>query len=276
MNIQRSYLRFVVGAIPVMVTLAVGCGKQSPESKVTKLEIPSQETSAPRPTAGNKHTDEPRGDVSKLKPDFFLSSTQFAEEMTRDKVAGMKKYEGKVLELKGSIARVGTTHSYGPVLYLEGNKGDKTNLVGFVLSESKPWSKYVLGQQLTIRGKVTNNVLILVPCEVVESTRSITEALTAPQLDEECNKPSGDEKYREKFLLVTGTIVAKKNNETYNAQCLELKGGPDRNVECLFITKDESLDSLKKGQQVKVQGTIFDTGATVIRLIDCFLIEPGK
>ncbi len=99
-------------------------------------------------------------DLSRVKPDFVLNSTDLYAEYEKDEMAANAKYSGRILEVKGNVAQI----EYGSIdstLNITLRPDDQFSGVICTFSDrnAAKLTKLQLGETLTVRGECSGLLL---------------------------------------------------------------------------------------------------------------------
>jgi hypothetical protein len=251
--LDRPVYRLVLApALLASAVLAGGC-RQSPTT--------ADNRTAPS-TAGKEQTP--------AKVDFSLTSEQLAKEYETDRTAADQKYKGKWVEVEGPMESVLVLPSGDVNIRLAGFKADPKKLFGHTVrgvppaAEADKLKALTPGQMVKLKGKVyreSADTIDLVPCEIVSIGPDPAIPVTADRLSEDYAKDekAADAKYKDKWLLVEGTISELKDAQA-GADSVILDGAGKKDGKPLRIKAAYPADrksdfaALKKGDKVKIKG----------------------
>jgi putative nucleic acid binding protein len=218
--------------------------------------------------------------VRDLRPDFALTSVAFGEEYRKNKKDAEAKYNGKIIELSGTIAGIGRNVSKEAHITLDGAKGELLGVMCHT-TDPEPWLKYARGQKVRIRGRGPDFSFgaALIECEVMEAGPNPASVLTADQFAREygADPEAAGKKYEKQHIILTGEIINKTVNDV-GAISLELKGDGKTRVKCAFTAFERDMaEPLMVGDKIKVLGEYtlnFDKEEATLRF--CFLMGKLK
>lgn len=228
---------------------------------------------------GTKSEDGKSGepDLSKMKPDYTLSSVEFSAEYKRDNKAARAKYKGKMIELTGKVVGVGRNAGKEEFLTLEATKGSFLQVICFTRINDA-WLKASPGQTVKLRGYWPPIVVTaaLVKCQILEVKGERCPRLTVEQLAKELDADSSAtaEKYKKfSHLILDGEVASKKVNKVGAAEVF-LKHGGKCKISCIFTAFEKDLTKpLKAGQKITVIGQFssYSVDESSLTLQFCFL-----
>jgi hypothetical protein len=237
MNARRLLVLLCVAGL-----VTAGCTRVSPPP------APPEEKVLPRPVK-----DPAPPDVTDTPPKFTLTADELAREYQKDRAAADKKYDGAVIEVSGEVSMVGTNLAGDALVFLNDRLTCAT-------VDKEPWASVSKGQKVTIKGAwlQSRGSASLEGCVIVEKGPNPATVLTAEQLAAEyaAGRQAAINKYKEKYLIVTGEVVTKDENRA-GAPVLRLKGTDKVSVDCGFTADDEAkkaVEPLAAGHKVKVIG----------------------
>lgn len=196
-------------------------------------------------------------EVAKASPDFSLDAQQYFNECKENERSATKKYQGKIVELKGVVLNMGAANGGTPKINLGGKNEDGLG-VQCVTAEKEPWAKVVPGQTATVRGKGPEFAVVpsLIDCVFVDLGASPAVRIASTKLAEEHaeSKEATEKKYTGKYLIVEGELIDKRKNDL-DVPELSLKGTDKLHIWCGFLMFDgPPADRLKIGETVKIVG----------------------
>src|SRR4051794_25512505 len=160
-----------------------------------------------------KKEDDKVGDkkgVGDTRPQFSLTSKEFAEEYKKDRQAAEDKYKDKVVELSGLVAEVRRDSSKENFLLLEGAEKDISGVACYT-TDKEPWRQATPGQTVKLRGRWREFALAatLDGCVVMKVTGPAAPSLTADELAKEyaADPDATSKKYDRKYLFVRGEVA---------------------------------------------------------------------
>src|SRR5262245_7275174 len=266
-HIRRWYV--LATALVVAVFLLPACS-----GKNDKKEDDKKET--------DKKGDEKKG-VADAKPDFTLTSKEFAEEYQKDQKAATEKYKGKVVELSGTV--IGLSRNVAipqPYLSLQGVEKDPLG-IWCLMADKEPWLKATPGQSVKMKGKASDSFGLppqLLECVVTEVSGPGAPTLTAEELGKAyaADENATTKKYDNKYLFLTGEID-KVTFDKVKAADVVFKVSDKPKIVAKFTPFDkEATEPLKGGQKIKVLGQwdSLNFSSNQIILIGCILVEERK
>jgi len=144
-----------------------------------------------------------------------LTAEEFDKEFRQNKKAAAAKYQGKKVELTGTVLRVNRHFSGKPVVEL--NVGNEAAGVACYTTEKEPWGTFAPGQKVKVVGTVPGFPVKAEAeeCAVEAVTESPLKTAAAEALAKECAAdPAGTNKaYAKQTLKVSGTITAVFQHE---------------------------------------------------------------
>jgi tRNA_anti-like len=240
-NVRRWYV--LATALAVVVFLLPACSGKSDKK------------------GDDKTGDEKKGDTRSVgdpKPDFTLTSKEFAEEYKKDEKAAEAKYKGKVIELSGTVKSVSRSPDRGPFLSLQAGEKDLLGVWCFT-TDRRPWLRATPGQTVKLRGKCNPRkfeLYVLLKCVVTDVSGEAPVTLRADELAQEyaVNQDGTTKKYENKYLFLTGEIDKVTSNKA-NAASVVLKTTGTTKVFANFIVLDKAETAgLKEGRKIKLLG----------------------
>jgi hypothetical protein len=230
-----------------------------------KVERVSAEEFAKLPKAGAAKSiaDRP-ADVTFTPTEYFAEFNKLKEEMG-------KKYEGKVIELKGTVKGLGRLSGRPELLVISPEK-EQEDVRCFMPEGEEFWAKISKGQEVTVKGLVRQpqGNPMLTDCAVTFSGPSSGVTMTAEELAKEFASDStkAAERYQGKSFVLTGEVVSTSSWATFIG--VKLKGVADKPVECVFRADAERDKKFVPGAKLKLYAE-YDGNAT--RLMNCELIS---
>ena len=218
--------------------------------------------------------------VHKLTPEAYV-----AEYGSNLGEAARRKYGDGLVELTGTVARVGVNFAGDPVVDLlagpPGPGGTQPPAVNCYTTAPEPWATLARGQAVTLRGRMHHMPNAnLDQCAILDPGPSTAVAATAPEL---ATAYAGDRAafnaaHAQKDLVVTGTVVERKDADT--GVTLYLTGTDAVRVRCSFSGIDSiaaAVAPVKVGQRVKLTAEMYPANQTDTEVIltGCKLIT-GK
>ena len=117
-----------------------------------------------------KMYNKPKADLATETADFVVNSLDFFKEFSNDENAASSKYNGKIIEITGTLNKVNNMDS---VIFLALEAGDPMNAISCKMSTNKDFNKTEIenkeGTEITIRGECSgiNFVVELVNCVLI-------------------------------------------------------------------------------------------------------------
>jgi hypothetical protein len=198
--------------------------------------------------------------------DYTLTAVELDREFNQNKFAAESKYKGKVVEVSGTVERVGDdVKKYRLTLELTGFDGMTVDC-DFSTTKKSELAALKPGTAVTVRGKcigTRDDYVTLEDCVIVPAGSKPPDQPTGPAVKvtaEELAKSydenvvAADEKYKGKLLEVSGT-VGRVGDGTPGIKTLAVLSPEGRMVEARFPVADATqLGKLKSGQAVTVTG----------------------
>ena len=178
MRLHRIAQMALAGVAVATLLGTVGCGNQAGRTS-SPLKVPEEGKTGASP--------------AESKADFVLTAHEYDLAWKKDPKAARKGYEGKLIQLKGTIENMGV-HSEGnpwvsagsPWVSLKtGNKIPGTDIEDTVicyLKEKDPWRKIGFGQSITVRGRGHELGTPLLDSDIVALDRNPVQAVSAVDL----------------------------------------------------------------------------------------------
>jgi hypothetical protein len=238
--------------------------------------IPLKRTDRPLAEAGDtgnqgKPSADPARQPTPAQVDFRLTSQQLAKDYEIDKVAAAAKYTGKWVEVEGPMESVLVLPSGDVNIRLVGFEADPKKFSGHSVrgipaaADAEKLKSLTRGQMVKLKGKVERETagmfVDLVPCELVSIGPDPAIRVTADQLTQDYARDAAaaDRKYRDKWLLVEGTVAELKEDRAA-ADCVILEGAGKKDGKPLRVSaaypadRKKDFAALKKGDRVKIKG----------------------
>jgi hypothetical protein len=204
-------------------------------------------------------------------PVFAISSEALAKEYEIDAKTSDARYRGKWGTVEGTVDDVHFFSSGRASVTLKGFVlGEKKSLLGhvarceFVLAALPKVSELTKGQKLKFKGKCDgergNNFVDFSACEVLEIGPDPAIRVSAEQLTKDyvADEKAADAGYKDKYLLVDGTVVQLKEKGSVHHVILEghdeKSPTPVRVSAAYAADRKEEFAHLKKGSKVKIKG----------------------
>jgi hypothetical protein len=188
-----------------------------------------------------------------------MTAHELQAELKKDHAAFAKSYEGKILELTGTVFYAGDNaagEGHGFVVLQLPFPDTATGLI-CITREDMPWLKVSTDSKITIRGKCDKNAM-LSNCEIVEAGPNSGIMVSAKDLaaDFAANRADAFDKYNKKVLYVEGQVVARTPESTgLSALSVILKSDGNLPVACRFMRETRlKIADVKIGSKVKVMG----------------------
>ncbi|MDB5308577.1 MAG: hypothetical protein JWO38_2779 [Gemmataceae bacterium] len=207
-------------------------------------------------------------------PDYKLEAAQLQEELRKDRKGTQSKYDGKVLELSGTILSPPVGHGGRNVSFILESSAFRPDLGEFALLciGDDPSLEATLGQGQTVRLRAIYNGRggTLDHCEVVEKGPDTLIRLTAEDLAKEftADRVEAAKIYDKKTLIMTGTISAITLNPSLKTKNIVLKGD-DRTAIVCSCTSLEFVARAKVGDPVKFIGSAVNSGEGFVKVDYC-------
>jgi hypothetical protein len=184
-----------------------------------------------------------------------------------------ERYRGRVVEVDGKVGRVGKDDK-GPYVTLRA--GDDDTLVACYTIAKAPGAKVGRGMLVKVRGLVpADDSAPLRDCILVQVSPGPATVVSAVDLSKEFADPAeAKEKYRGKYLVVSGEIVKKDEDPSGNPR-ISLKGDGKFLISCTFASKEEAdaaASRLEVGKTVKLGGAFLLAASNIIALSNCVTI----
>ena len=211
-------------------------------------------------------------------PAFTMTSEAFFNDFMNSP-GGSDKYRNQVVELTGKLGAIGNSYDQtGPAVFsLEGPPG-KSDRVSCFVAERFPWREASPGQTVKLKGKGNPRLLVpsLVDCVVMEVTGDPATRLTADELCKQQTDGVAAEKYRGKYLIVSGEIETVDFDKI--GGLIFKTDGKTPKVHALFKEEDKKrYASWKPGQKVELIGlSSINPGAPIIQIVLCLPMDDPK
>jgi hypothetical protein len=210
------------------------------------------DTGKPIPTTG---TSSPGGPDMSKAPDVTMTAADYAAEFKKDKKAAAEKYNGKIIQLTGTVDHFAKNIT-GDVEMLLAVKGDFVGVICFT-TDKQPWNHATPGQSVQVKGAFPEITFspALVHCVIVEASGTKAPTLTAEALGKEydADAKAVEEKYKDKWLFLTGTVADKQEKD--KAVRVFFKTDSKVKVVASFTPTDKAdADQIKVGDKVRVIG----------------------
>ena len=242
----KIYLR--LPAVMVLFLL-IGCGGGNP--------APTNPGGSPAPT--NPGTPPgttppaPSTDLLTATPDVKVNSADHLALYKDGLPAFTKKYAGKVFDVTDVVTGYDYVSIKDGTAKLEMKTGGSYKCL-----DPHPMTKAMPGQTVTLRGRCVEGNGILA-WAIVKVEGDSPPTISAEELVKEFMTDAGaaTKKYRDKWLIVTGTIQKVEAKDAL--RIILTKPGEKPEVNCLVLSSDATLKAdppggLKEGQTVRVLG----------------------
>ncbi len=241
---MSSLLRCGLLMVALYALVSLGCGGGDQKGKGDKS---GQEKGA--------------GKTEPRKADFALTAEEFSREFLKDEKEAEKKYQGKAVELTGTVAGVSTPDAgKTAVIQLEGAKKKETDIVGILVQIALRPEHTRTGLHLSRKQKVKISadyersiggfVVNLTKGSLEELSKSEVVAVKAADLAGEFTKdPKAAEKYDKKEIIVTGETEDVVEKQMFHYA--KLKGDGKTRVSVVVGAADAPL--LQKGKTVSLR-----------------------
>jgi hypothetical protein len=193
-------------------------------------------------------------------PVVTLTAEQLAREYETDRAAADGKYKDRCLVLEGPVEDFDLFPS-GRVLARVAGR-DSSIRCEFVPQATARLIDLTRGQSLKFQGRcagAAGNLVDLTECQLLEVGPDPAVAVSAVRLtrDYAGDEKAADAKYREKCLVVEGTV--RERRECDKAALVVLEGFDEKALFPLRVVakaaeRKEEFAGLKKGDRVKVRG----------------------
>jgi hypothetical protein len=141
--------------------------------------------------------------------DFTVTADEFFAEHEADEEAWKRKYEGKVVEVRGKLDSFNNTFYNYNLLFF------RTRFAASV-RQDRPWLDHPPGSTIVLRGKIPTDGGLLGAAYIVESEPGppIPE-VTPQQLHERftADQDAFDEEFERKYVVVKGTLLDRQPGE---------------------------------------------------------------
>jgi hypothetical protein len=212
--------------------------------------------------------------------DYSLDVSAYVRELEKDRGA-IKKYEGKVVELKGVVKSFelspgGKYSKEGePAIDLEA-PGKEIAEVQVKTRERQPWAWICPGQVIKIKGKVLIDNLVEDGI-ITAAERSPAVMMNAEALAKvgKADREKASKRYKGRWLIVEGEVVSRGAGES--GARLTLKGAGKYPVRAAVPqpAMKKQVEARKPGDKVTLLGRVGGFSEEAVRLQDCLLITAG-
>jgi hypothetical protein len=234
-------------AVLVSATL-VGCGGTPSSSSVP------QSSNENRPRDGGVVPPPPSGKETRPSASNTpaMDVEAWSAEWEVDKKAAKAKYKGKRIELSGTVGVISSEpYGNGTILYLAVGKWP-TEISCYTV-QREAWAKVSPGSRIKILGDCEGNKWLL-HCTIVEAGPNPAIVISAQQLAKEFlnDREKANEKYKDKWVHIDGTVLATKPDGTGGAILATLQGEGDFTVRCAMSFEEKEFNaSIKVGGRLK-------------------------
>jgi hypothetical protein len=255
------------------------------------VESPSdaQDRNPASPAVSSK-TSAPKHELP-TKAEFTFTPEEYWNAWREDREAAPKKFNGKVMDLTGTIVWIGNTAREEGFIFSVILSSPKKPTIGiaclFDMADKEPWATLGLGQKVTLRG--LGDQMQLIKARVVEADPSPAINISPAALAKEYAADTDQtlERYAEKSLIVEGQVIAKEADSPKSVQSyIVLKGDSKLKVLCELSNNKEHWNRLKVGDRVKVIGKLDSMVCNQVKdargelngpgLIYCYVITETK
>lgn len=210
--------------------------------------------------------------VVNVKPDVLLTPKSAADEYKKD---GLKRCQGQVVEVTGTVGDLGPYGANGSTIYLREDNPNDFGHMHYTIRGGKAWTQVFPLQTVTLRARIATQLV----WDVVGVKGPPPTSFTAEQFtsEQKAGVEEFDKKYEGKYLIVTGIIV-KVGKVELDGEFVRvwLQGVEKTQMPCTFrgpraptnLISQQQRDYLKVGQQVKVLGRYVDDHFDVDVLLD--------
>jgi hypothetical protein len=146
--------------------------------------------------------------------DFTVTADEFQTEYQSDDEAWKRKYEGKVVEVRGKLR---SYNSYGGNMIASGMtvmlQPEKADSWLFSLLQDRPWLEHPPGSIVVIRGKIGKGIGLLGDGYIVSSETSTPIKEFSPQeLHEQFTADSAalEDAIKRKYVSIKGTVTGRQ------------------------------------------------------------------
>lgn len=281
--------RFVSKAVIVLAfVIAVGCGKNKETAEGGKS--PTEDKKREKP-AIPKEKEEPKAKAKETIA-FSGADMELSKEVVADIEAAKKKYVGKLVEIEGTVQSADDNNTMTiPSVLLQGFRELPKPGPSFACTFSKDAfdrvNEMAPGQKVKIRGKVTNVGAVLThveKCDLLEISKRTVPDVTVAQLALELapdNKAKNSEKYLEKTAIIEGTVAEVKTMD-FTIK-LSLRASDEAKASEFQVQAElpfgfskevkKRIEAVKKGDKVRVMGTILKIDEKVVSMSFCKLLK---
>ena len=275
---MAAFLRIASGGVFMMcVLVAAGCGGK-PEANSTASPAPDPKVETPNTTAqantGGK-TNEP-DDLRKVKADVVMPATKMAEEFANSRSDLVNKYNGKVIEISGTVERYMYT-GRGDIgsLIIEGPK-----IIMIECDEPHPMAKAMPGQKVILRGRV-NPLAGIAQWTITSVEGEPPVSFTVEQLTKALVTEPKElaQKLKKKYLIISGQIEQVKSSE-FGTKLILTKEGITPVITCGFAGDAEVVAKRNKwftqGQPVRILAHCERGDVLYGDLDSCVVLPPNS
>jgi hypothetical protein len=291
-----THLRRIVlsGLLMIAFMAEVGCGQKEQAESKSGPHVERSDKSSNGNEKGLK-TDSSnsgkKGDTAAIPPDKIdvantapvasLDAQAYFEEYEKDQKAAIKKYQNKVVEIKGVVKSFdlkpgGSSTPEGETEINLQIKSGTWSGIGCKTREKEPWSRVLPGQTIKIKG-VSLLGIMMENCVITETDPTPPMTITAEALAKEAQteRAAAKKKYEHKWVILEGEVIERK--EQPSGVRLVLKGEGQINVNANFTDKARAkqVEKVKVGDKIKLATRVFDLVGT-IGLDGSLLITQAK
>jgi hypothetical protein len=251
-------------------------------------------TPPPAPNPAPNPQDQPPPKSRPVKPDWTVTVDELVKEYESNKKAAEEKYGGKVIEVTGKVLDADRLNSDAdPQLTITEGPEDRTGRPIVKCRFSAGWMDDVMplgnGQPVRIQGKLAlgsggRYAVPLTECVLVEAGPATAISIKAEDLTKEiaAGWEQAKEKYRNKTLIVTGTVA--DTGKDGNAYLFWLAGHDERAEKPLRVravdvlaftnpTIKREVSGIAKGQAVRVKGKVRIEGPDKVSLEEIVFLK---
>ncbi len=216
----------------------------------------------------------PAKPLAERSADVTLTPAEYLAEFTKLNLAMGPRYQGKVVELKGTVKGLGALSGRPELLVIDPGK-EHEYVRCLMAGDEEFWARISKGQQVNVKGLVRDpqGSPMLINCGIASAGPATGVTTTAEDLAKEfaADGEQAAAKYKGKSLVLTGEVVSVTAWGT--SRGVKLKGTADRPVECVFHSNESSQERDKRfapGAKIKLYAE-YDNNGT--RLMNCELIS---
>jgi len=213
-----------------------------------------------------------------------IPATNLSQEFQNNFVSAEANYTGRLLEVTGKVKLVSDAQPGRTIVQL--GEGDNTIDCDFGWTENSDLASVETGKTVTIRGICkgvdrTSNSVKLDSCILVKTQSPLPKGKPTPATADalakeyEGNELSGDDKYKGKFLQLSGEVERVSRSKP-NQVVVTLRGGDFTMIECEFEKDAQtSLAKVEAGKKITLQGVCEGRIRGTLTLTRCTLVT-GK